>query len=141
MKKNFNLFAACAALFLFMATVYSCANKPKKDNTLEVVSVSEMKELMKLDEVQVVDVRTKPEFESGHIKDAQNIVFDENFKEKIATLDKTKPIVVYCQKGGRSSKCAQIMMESGFQEIYDLDGGLSKWVYDSETIEKEDAIN
>ena len=123
-----------ALLVLVVASVYSC-KKAKAATGVEVVSVNEMKELMKLDEVQIVDVRTKPEYKSGHIKDAQNVVYDENFEKNISALDKSKPIVVYCQKGGRSAKCVKIMQEAGFQEIYDLEGGITKWIYANESVE------
>jgi len=130
MKKLLYLaFAVLAVSF-----IYSC-KKARAKTGVEIVSVDEMKELIKIDEVQIVDVRTKPEYQSGHIKDAQNIVYDENFEKNISSLDKSKPVVVYCQKGGRSAKCVKIMEEAGFTEIYDLKGGISKWVYANESVE------
>ena len=48
----------------------------------------------------------------------------------IVNLDpksKTKPVVLYCKSGGRSSKCAEKMAGAGFVKIYDLEGGISEW--------------
>lgn len=77
---------------------------------------------------QLVDVRTKEEFGEGHIKAAQNIcVTDSDFKEKVAKLDKEKPVYVYCRSGKRSARAASILKEMGFKEIYDMDGGFVNW--------------
>ena len=51
----------------------------------------------------------------------------ENFEINIQKLDKTRPVIVYCQRGGRSAKCAKKMKALGFIKIYDLEGGYSKW--------------
>ena len=51
----------------------------------------------------------------------------DTFKEEMETLDKSKPIVIYCRSGGRSGRCATLMLEIGFKEIYDLEGGIIQW--------------
>ena len=77
---------------------------------------------------QLVDVRTPEEYGASHLRDAQNIcVTEADFEEKVKGLDKSKPIYVYCKKGGRSAKAAQILAEMGFTEIYDLQGGITAW--------------
>ena len=78
--------------------------------------------------VQLVDVRTPAEYQSGHIADARNINFnDPNFKANMDKLDKNKPIAVYCAAGGRSGKSANLLAQMGFKTIYDLQGGMSAW--------------
>ena len=47
--------------------------------------------------------------------------------KNIQKLDKSKPVVLYCKGGGRSAKCAKKLKDAGFEKIYDLEGGLSKW--------------
>ena len=96
---------------------------------VEIISVQEMKEVLKAESVQLIDVRTRNEYASNHIKNAKNIVYQgEDWEEQIATLDKEKPVYVYCQKGGRSAKCASLLEEAGFQKVYDLEGGISQWM-------------
>ena len=64
----------------------------------------------------------------SHLKDAQNIcVTTDDFKEKVKELDKNKPVYLYCKKGGRSAKAAEILADLGFKEIYDLQGGITNW--------------
>jgi rhodanese-related sulfurtransferase len=78
--------------------------------------------------VQLVDVRTPQEFMNGHLEKAQNInVNDAEFKQKIALLDKSKPIAVYCGVGKRSEKAAKILAELGFKDVSDLAGGITAW--------------
>jgi len=45
-------------------------------------------------------------------------------------------VVVYCEKGGRSSKCVDKMKDAGFVKIYELDGGLAKWRFKGYDLEE-----
>lgn len=81
----------------------------------------------KKDEI-LLDVRTAGEFGEGHIKDALNIDwYSPDFKEQVAKLDKSKPVFLYCRSGGRSGQAAQMLKGMGFTEVYDLDGGITRW--------------
>lgn len=114
-------------LVVFFMTLWSCNSSSKGE--IHVVSQDEMEVILKRDHVQLIDVRTKEEFIAGSIYDAQNIdFFDEDFDTKVLELDKSKPVILFCQKGGRSAKCAKKMKDLGFTKIYDLDGGYSKWI-------------
>lgn len=125
-KKKFSIFFS-TVFFLFSL---ACKEQARENlSTIQMVSPDEMEELIKLESTQLVDVRTEKEFASGHIEGAQNIVYDEHFDEKLASLDKSKPVAVYCHSGGRSEKCAKILKEAGFKKIYDLKGGITQWVY------------
>ena len=97
------------------------------DGKRQVVSPEEMKELKALDTVQFIDVRTLKEFRNEHIKGAQNLVYDDDFKDKIDQLDKSKPVAVYCRTGRRSKECSKILSDAGFKKIYELNGGITKW--------------
>lgn len=78
--------------------------------------------------IQLVDVRTPEEFANGAVGNAVNFNFyDANFKTQIETLDKSKPIFLYCAKGGRSGKASDICKNVGFKEIYDMEGGYTAY--------------
>ena len=95
------------------------------DNRMSVV---QFKEAIQEKGIQLVDVRTVSEYKGGHIKTAKNIdVLANQFKEKISTLDKSKPTYIYCRSGQRSQKALKIMMNNGFKNIYDLKGGYLAW--------------
>lgn len=124
MKSILNLLA-CFLLLL------SCQTQ---ESEVKLVSTEEMRELMILDSVQFIDVRSVEEFREGHLKGAQNLVYDEEFVDKIESLDKSKPVAVYCRTGRRSKECSEILIQAGFKKVYDLDGGLSQWKYKEELI-------
>ena len=115
-----------AFLVIILIAFSSCINQENKDVT--VVSPEEMQSLLEIEDVQLVDVRTPEEFNEGYIAKAQNINYESpTFDEDITKLDKNKPVILYCQAGVRSAKCADKMVKAGFVKVYDLEGGISKW--------------
>ena len=114
-------------LFLMcIVSIVSCKQFVKSQT--KIVSPEEVQELMKHENVQILDVRTPKEYDEGFIEGAKNISFySSTFSTDIEVLDKHKPIIVYCKMGGRSAKSAKIMKDIGFTEVYDLEGGITKW--------------
>ncbi|PIR04014.1 MAG: sulfurtransferase [Candidatus Magasanikbacteria bacterium CG11_big_fil_rev_8_21_14_0_20_39_34] len=77
-------------------------------------------------DVFFVDVREKDEWQTGHIKDAQHIpfsLFDHLFKERLP--DKKAAYIVYCASGGRSRRVCDFLEYEGYENIYNLLGGIS----------------
>jgi NADPH-dependent 2,4-dienoyl-CoA reductase/sulfur reductase-like enzyme/rhodanese-related sulfurtransferase len=75
---------------------------------------------------QIVDVRSKTEFARGHFKGAVNLPINE-LRGSLATLDKEKRVVVYCQVGYRGYLGYRILKQNGF-EVTNLDGGFKSVV-------------
>ena len=121
------------SLLVIAILLSSCVNKKADSNEVKLVTATEMKSILELDDVQLVDVRSPEEYDDMHIDGAQNIDFrSPTFNADVKKLDKSKPVVLYCKGGGRSAKCAKILKDAGFEKIYDLEGGLSKWQYSEE---------
>ena len=122
--KNFILILLIVSGFTF-----GCKEKSAViAENIEVVTPEEMKELTQMEGVQLIDVRTPGEYDEGFIEGFQNIDFmSDSFQDDIEKLDKTKPVIVYCKSGNRSGRCSKLMLEKGFQKIYDLGGGIEKW--------------
>ncbi|MTI22532.1 rhodanese-like domain-containing protein [Fulvivirga sp. RKSG066] len=83
-------------------------------------------------DVQLVDVRTVNETDLGHIEGAligMDFLSGE-FKNRMNSIDKEKPVVVYCAKGGRSAKAAQELVDNGYTVVYDYSGGYTDWSAD-----------
>lgn len=117
-------------ILLFIAItsfVASCQNK--KEGEIIMITPEQVVDAVNSEkELQLVDVRTSDEYSVSHLKNAQNIcVTNDDFKEKVATLDKDEPVYVYCKKGGRSARAALILKEMGFTKVYDLQGGIDNW--------------
>jgi len=77
----------------------------------------------------LIDVRTEAEFKSGHIEGALLLPIDQ-LQAKLSELpkDKATPLVVYCRSGNRSATAAQILLQAGYSQVYDL-GGIIDWPY------------
>lgn len=104
---------------------------------VQVLEVSKYEKKMTQPEVQLVDVRTPEEFSEGHLENAINIdVTADDFDAKVASLDKEKPVMVYCKSGGRSAKASAKLKELGFKTITDLEGGITNWKSENKPIVK-----
>ena len=126
--KNIFLIAILCCGILFNCTKL-------KTNTSVLISAEQMLELVKLEEVQLIDVRTSAEFTDGHLKNAKNIDFySPNFDLQIEALDKSIPVILYCKSGRRSAKCASKLNAKGFSSVYDLDGGIKLWKFEKRQI-------
>jgi rhodanese-related sulfurtransferase len=78
--------------------------------------------------VVILDVRTKEEFEEGHIANAINInVESDTFLSQIAKLDKSKTYAVYCRSGRRSADAVAKMSNEEFISLANLNGGVIDW--------------
>ena len=88
--------------------------------------------------VQVLDVRTKEEFATGHLSKATLIPWtDKDFADRAAKeLDPRKPLLVYCQGGVRSAKAAAALVKLGFTDVRDLAGGIHAWQQADKPIDK-----
>jgi rhodanese-related sulfurtransferase len=77
----------------------------------------------------ILDVRTEDEFSEGMIPGAINIDIykGQGFIYSIEELDKSKNYYVYCRSGGRSGQACSIMSQLGFENTYNLLGGIMNW--------------
>jgi rhodanese-related sulfurtransferase len=79
--------------------------------------------------VQILDVRTREEWDQGRLKDAKlATVTEDGFLDKAkALLDPKKPVLVYCRSGRRSALAAEQLRAAGFTPVHDLAGGIVAW--------------
>ncbi|MEZ4810124.1 MAG: rhodanese-like domain-containing protein [Allomuricauda sp.] len=116
----------CILLGIGLLWALSCF--PQEDGTIKKIDKATMETEVIGKDVQLVDVRTPMEYNNGHIDDAVN--FDVNgssFPKQIKTLDKEKPVYLYCKMGGRSNRAAEILKSKGFKKIFDYTGGYDDW--------------
>ncbi len=81
------------------------------------------KELVKQG-AQIVDVRTKGEYRSGHSKKSINIPLD-NLSNSLGKLNKDKPVITCCASGMRSASAKSTLKSNGFKEVYNGGGWTS----------------
>ncbi|MFA5894527.1 MAG: rhodanese-like domain-containing protein [Candidatus Shapirobacteria bacterium] len=88
------------------------------------------------EEVIILDVRTKEEFDEGYIKGAINLPIDNLMEELAKTLpDKQAKIYVYCHSGVRSEASVKYMMKQGYSQVINMTDGIAQWESDNLPIE------
>ncbi|MFT4987140.1 MAG: rhodanese-related sulfurtransferase [Flavobacteriales bacterium] len=82
----------------------------------------------------ILDVRTEQEWEEGIIPGAVKLdIFDaHNFKGEVEKMDKAKSYFVYCRSGNRSGQACAFMNNIGFDNTYNLMGGMMEWEGETE---------
>lgn len=92
--------------------------------------VAKVEELIKSGKYTVIDVRTKEEYDAGHIQGALNFdYYNDDFEERIEAelKDKNKPYIIYCRSGMRSLYSAEILEELGYTDVTNMKGGFLAW--------------
>ena len=80
------------------------------------------------DGLVVLDIRTPEEFAEARLPNAILVDFyAPDFVDQLDQLDKNAPYVMYCRTGNRSADAAELMRELGFNEVYEIDGGITAW--------------
>lgn len=106
------------SLLICILLLTACGNKG-----FQVIDTNQAQDIINSGAV-LIDVRTSEEYNREHIPNAVNIPIDQI--NTIAYAKDTK-IIVYCQSGTRSRQAVQTLVDMGYTNLYDLDGGLLNW--------------
>ena len=80
----------------------------------------------------LLDVREPHEWEIAHLEGA-TLVPVNTLAGYLDELPRDTPIVVYCKSGARSARATQLMKDAGFQEVRNLEGGITRWATEIDT--------
>jgi rhodanese-related sulfurtransferase len=99
----------------------------KSGDTVSTISAEELIQKMENDEIMLIDVRPEEEFEKGHIEHAECLPIDR-FYENLKSLDKEKPVVVYCRGPFcmLADEAIQMLNQKGFKALR-LENGYPDW--------------
>jgi rhodanese-related sulfurtransferase len=83
----------------------------------------------------LLDVRTEKEYLAGHIKNAVWLPrgFIEFKVQKLIDQPVTE-IILYCKRGSRSALAAYTLIEMGYKNVLNLEGGFEQWVVDGNSV-------
>jgi rhodanese-related sulfurtransferase len=87
---------------------------------------------------KIIDVRSKGEFDKGHIPNSINISIDE-MRERINEVPKEK-ILITCQVGQRGHAATRLLRELGYEAI-NLDGGYMTWSNSPANLNQKEQVN
>ena len=77
----------------------------------------------------LIDCRRPDEYQKARLPDALHVDYlDYDFWERIARLSPVETYLVYCNSCRRSTRACTLMQNGGFSRVYNLDGGLNRWL-------------
>lgn len=94
----------------------------------KAVSPAETTAMINHQDALVLDIRESHEFNKGHIIDSLHIPLGK-LDERRHELEshKSRPIVVVCQSGARTSSACNTLVKNGFEKVFTLRGGMAEW--------------
>lgn len=110
--------------FLFLL-LSACMTQKQSGESLPDYNPKLAKELVETKQALLLDVRTEEEYNEAHIDGSTRIEISE-LPEKIEEVkskvgnDLEKPIVVFCQKGGRAAKAKELLLKAGFKNVTNM---------------------
>lgn len=124
---------------LLAVSLSTCGDAQKKDaaaGATEAVTkapyqdlrVEEFAEKIGQENTILIDVRTPGEIARGKIDGALEMDYrGPEFARQLEELDPSKTYLIYCAVGGRSGQTCELLAESGFDQVYNLEGGYNAW--------------
>ena len=126
-----------SGLIFLMVALFSCGTG-EAQKSVSLGPQEFEKQLATEGERILLDVRTPGEFGERHLAGALNIDYNgADYNSRIGNLDKTQPVYVYCLSGGRSAAAAQTLTEIGFTKVFEMNGGISRWIAENHPVEAE----
>lgn len=106
--------------------------KGSEKNTYMNITVQQGKEMIDRGEVFILDVRAPDEYASGHIKNSTLLAVQDipaqELDIKLKEIPKERKILVYCRSGRRSVAASTILVDKGFAQVYNMQGGITEWM-------------
>lgn len=127
------------SLLLAFLCLQSCNSNAQINN----ISIDDFEKEISKNTVQLLDVRTAEEYQSGHLANALQADWNNEaeFKHRVKSIDKNKAVYVYCLSGGRSNQAMKWLNENGYTTVYNLKGGISAWKQGNKAVEGVETVD
>lgn len=116
---------AVVTLLASAAVAVSLISRDAAANVLTTVSVHDMQIGLERGAV-VLDVREPFEYAEGHVAGTLLVPL-ATVGDRVGDLAKDEPVYVFCRSGNRSLVAAQTLVEAGFRDVRNVDGGILAW--------------
>jgi len=113
---------------LVLITVFSVGCVQSKAKEIQVVTADEVNTHIRYSTNLDKEIKSKDDFKKSHLVNAENIIENKDLKENFRNIDRESPVAIYFTSVDKSNEAALILKELGFQQIYILDGGITKWM-------------
>jgi rhodanese-related sulfurtransferase len=78
-------------------------------------------------ELAIIDVRTPREVQAGTVPGARHVPL-HTLPMQLDGIDRDRPVVLVCRTGARSGQACAFLAGQGFDNVYNLRGGIMDWV-------------
>ena len=105
---------------------------------IKAVGAMEATQLINHHDALILDVREDQEYAGGHVPHSKHIPLRQ-LSGRIQELEKfrNKPIIAVCRSGARSGHGCSVLRKSGFEQVYNLSGGMSAWQQANMPVERK----
>ena len=109
--------------------ITGCTNNVEK-NDFTLINANEAYKMIRNEEVIIIDVRSKEEYDTGHLKNSVNIPHTD-IEDEIEDIvkDLNEKIIIYCRSGARANAASSVLAKLGYKNVYTF-GGLDSWDYE-----------
>ena len=94
--------------------------------TEELIDLQTFEDYLTDEGAQIIDVRNQTEYESAHLKGADNI-FVGTLPQNLDKIDPSRQTIIHCQSGDRSAIAFSILAKNGFKNVKNFLGGFGEW--------------
>jgi len=115
--------------------------KPKDFPLFEGIDLQAVKKATQSGKIVLLDGRTQPEYENGHIPGAFHLAvtdFDKSFPQFSSRFPKSTPFIIYCRGGdcNLSRRLAEQLYDKGYLQVKIYRGGYNDWFLNGNPVEK-----
>lgn len=130
-----NIFTIAMAVFALVMLVWPPLSR--KIYGIKEVGSLEATQLINHHEAMVIDVREDSELRDGMIPNAKHIPLGQ-IQARVKELDRfrSRPVIIACRSGARSSGACRLLRKAGFTDVYNLAGGMINWQQANLPVEK-----
>lgn len=91
------------------------------------VGAMEATQLINHQNAVVLDVREDSEFYAGHVPHSVHVPLGQLAKHAELEKYKSRPVIAICRSGMRSGRACSVLRKNGFEQVYNLAGGITAW--------------
>lgn len=126
------------ALVLFSGVMIFWPMVSRRMSGIKEVGITEATQLINHHDALVLDVREDQEYAGGRVPHAKHIPLRQ-LSGRVQELEKfkSKPIIAICRSGSRSGHGCSVLRKNGFEQVYNLSGGMMAWQQANMPVERK----
>lgn len=108
--------------------------KAPTQDKVPLVAPTDLQNLLSSEDIVLLDTRSPEEYETGHLEGSRLVNFQTFRLADVKDIPKDASVVVYCAVGGRSNRIGMQLIEAGYLDVHNLEGGIANWKSQGHTV-------